>query len=182
MAALKENVKLFIIQQLACFNTPTEVADAVKEEFDVDLPRAQVAIYNPTNFSGRELGVRLKEYFFQKRKEFLENVEAIPMANANVRINELNKMYFEVRKRKNYPLALQISEQIAKETSGFYTNKGTAGGGLGGAFIQSLSNFNGGSLPIVEEIEGEFTEVKDVKPEKKVITKKPVKKVDWNAQ
>ncbi len=186
MATLKENIKLFITHQLACYNTPTEVADAVKEEFDIELPRSQVAFYDPTNSRGSELSAKFREYFHQKRKEFLDNIEAIPMANANVRVNELNKMYYEMRKRKNYVLAMQISEQIAKETGGFYTNKISLGNTNGLPFLTALQGFNGGSLPIVDEIEGEFTEVKEkktngdyIKNQKKKVTKSIIK-ADWS--
>lgn len=33
MATLKDNVKLFIVQALACFDTPSQVVEAVKQEF-----------------------------------------------------------------------------------------------------------------------------------------------------
>ncbi|RSP38220.1 DUF2280 domain-containing protein, partial [Acinetobacter baumannii] len=35
MATLKEPIKIFIVQSLACFDTPQQVADAVKQEFGV---------------------------------------------------------------------------------------------------------------------------------------------------
>ena len=37
MAALKSDVKAFIVQALACFDTPTQVSQAVKQEFDIDV-------------------------------------------------------------------------------------------------------------------------------------------------
>ena len=42
MAALKSEVKSFIVQALACFDTPSQVAEAVKNEFGVVLSRQQV--------------------------------------------------------------------------------------------------------------------------------------------
>ena len=36
MAALKEPVKIFIVQSLACFETPQQVADTVKQEFKIE--------------------------------------------------------------------------------------------------------------------------------------------------
>ncbi|MCT9272449.1 DUF2280 domain-containing protein [Acinetobacter baumannii] len=48
MATLKEPVKIFIVQSLACRDTPQEVAELVKQEFGVDIDRVQVATYDPT--------------------------------------------------------------------------------------------------------------------------------------
>jgi hypothetical protein len=43
MAALKEPVKIFIVQSLACFETPQQVVEAVKQEYNVEITRQQVA-------------------------------------------------------------------------------------------------------------------------------------------
>ncbi len=39
LAALTDAQKLFIVQQLACFRTPTEVAEDLVEEFGIELAR-----------------------------------------------------------------------------------------------------------------------------------------------
>ena len=36
MAALKEPVKIFIVQSLACFETPLQVVEAVKQDFNIE--------------------------------------------------------------------------------------------------------------------------------------------------
>ncbi len=48
MAALKEQVKIFIVQALACMDTPQQVANAVKQEFNIEIDRKQVQLYDPT--------------------------------------------------------------------------------------------------------------------------------------
>ncbi|MDR8269558.1 DUF2280 domain-containing protein, partial [Acinetobacter baumannii] len=53
MATLKEPVKIFIVQSLACRDTPQEVAELVKQEFGVDIDRVQVATYDPTKVAGK---------------------------------------------------------------------------------------------------------------------------------
>ena len=53
MATLKEPVKIFIVQSLACRDTPQEVADAVKQEFGIEIGRQQVAAYDPTKVRER---------------------------------------------------------------------------------------------------------------------------------
>lgn len=37
MAALKEPVKIFIVQSLACFETPLQVVEAVKQDFNIEI-------------------------------------------------------------------------------------------------------------------------------------------------
>lgn len=49
MATLNDSVKQFIVQALACYDTPQQVSDTVKEEFGQEVPRQQVALYDPTN-------------------------------------------------------------------------------------------------------------------------------------
>ena len=44
MAALKEPVKIFIVQSLACFETPQQVADTVKQDFKIEVSRQQVCL------------------------------------------------------------------------------------------------------------------------------------------
>ena len=41
MAALNSEVKGFIVQALACFDTPSQVAAAVREEFGIEVTRQQ---------------------------------------------------------------------------------------------------------------------------------------------
>jgi hypothetical protein len=48
MAALKEPVKIFIVQFLACFETSQQVVEAVKQEYKIEITRQQVALYDPT--------------------------------------------------------------------------------------------------------------------------------------
>lgn len=182
MAALKENVKMFIVQHLAFHNTPTEVSEMVKEEFDIDIPRTHIAVYDPTNFSGRELGVKLKEFFYEKRKEFLEQIDQIPLASMHVRLNELSKMYRSARKRKNDVLAKDILEQIAKEVGGIYTNKIKVTNS-NDPLLEWAKNLQGGSIPLAYDVEGEFLDVTDEVPEEKqtVEEKQPPKqkRIKW---
>lgn len=63
MAALKDEVKRFIVQALACFDTPTQVVQAVKETFGLDVTRQQCELYDPTKYAGRDLGVKWRTVF-----------------------------------------------------------------------------------------------------------------------
>lgn len=47
MAALSTEVKAFIVQSLACFESPTKVIELVKAEYGIDVSRQQVSQYTP---------------------------------------------------------------------------------------------------------------------------------------
>ena len=100
MAALKEPVKIFIVQSLACFDTPQQVADAVQQRFGIEIDRRQCEGYDPTKFSGRNLSKKLKDLFTRTRKDFRANIEDIAIANKAFRLKELQGMYDDSGKTK----------------------------------------------------------------------------------
>jgi len=123
MAALREDVKAFIVQALACFDTPTQVATAVKEEFGIDIDRSHVQAYDPNKALGRNLGKKWRELFAATRKAFLDDQATIPIASQNFRLRALDRMYQQALARGNLPLASQLIEQAAKEAGGAFTNR-----------------------------------------------------------
>lgn len=123
MAALTENVKAFIVQALACFDTPTQVAEAVKEEFGLDVTRQQVAAYDPTKRASHGLAKKWQAIFHATRKSFLEETAAIPIANQSFRLKALQRMYEKTSSRGNYGMAAQLIEQAAKEAGGMFVNR-----------------------------------------------------------
>src|SRR5690606_19300200 len=116
MAALKEPVKIFIVQSLACFETPQQVVDTVKQEFGIEINRKQVQLYDPTKVAGRNLSKKLKDLFEKTRAEFRSNVYDIPLANKAVRLSELQKMYDSWG--KNRIMKQGIIKQIKDEMQG----------------------------------------------------------------
>ena len=117
MAALKEPVKIFIVQSLACFETPQQVVDAVREEFGIEIERQQVASYDPTKATCRGMSKKLKDLFIRTRKDFKSNIYDIPLANKAVRLNELQKMYEDWNKNKK--MKQNIIKQIKDEMHGY---------------------------------------------------------------
>jgi len=120
---LSDEVKLFITQGCACFDPPSVVADAVKQEFGVVIARQIVESYDPTKKAGRNLGKKLRAVFEATRKTFLDDTSQIPGANKAVRLRALDRMARTAESSRNYPLAAQLYEQIAKEVGDSYTNK-----------------------------------------------------------
>jgi hypothetical protein len=123
MAALKDEVKRFIVQALACFDTPTQVVQAVKETFGLELTRQQCELYDPTKYAGRDLGVKWRTVFEDTRKRFREETAEIPIANRSFRLRAMNRSFERADSSKNIPLAMQILEQAAKETGDMFVNR-----------------------------------------------------------
>ncbi len=124
MPKLDDEQKLFVVQCLAMHDTPSEVAEKVKEEFGVEIDRRHAQCYDPTKFAGRHLADKWVQTFFATRKSFLENVSSIPIANAAVRVRRLEHLFVKhAGKRGNPKLAQEVLEQAAKETGGAYTNR-----------------------------------------------------------
>jgi hypothetical protein len=123
MAALGNEVKAFIVQALACFDTPSTVADSVKEEYGITVTRQQVESYDPTKAGGASLSKKWRELFASARDRFQSEIADIPIANKAYRLRVLDRMMSRAEKSRNLPLAAQIIEQAAKETGDSYTNK-----------------------------------------------------------
>lgn len=126
MAALKDEVKLFIVKALACFDTPTQVAAQVKEEFGLDVPRQQIAAYDPEKYVGRSLSDKWKIIFYDTRTKFREDVAEIPIASRAFRLRALGRMAQQAEGMRNIALAVQVIEQAAKEVGDIYVNKNKA--------------------------------------------------------
>ncbi len=125
MAALKEPVKLFIVQSLACFDTPQQVVEAVKQEYELEISRQQVALYDPTKVAGRNLSKKLKDLFNRTRKDFRENIEDIAIANKAFRLRELQKMYEDSGRNKR--VKQNLLKQAFQETDGRVTRQEVTG-------------------------------------------------------
>lgn len=115
MAALKEPVKIFIVQSLACRDTPQEVVELVLQEYGLKIDRKQVQSYDPTKVAGRNLSKKFKDLFEETRKKFDEGLIDIPIANKHFRLKQYDKLLG--RNIKNTVMSLRILEQAAKEMS-----------------------------------------------------------------
>lgn len=123
MAALKGEVKAFIVQSLACFDTPSQVVEAVKKEFGITITRQQVESHDPTKANGKGLAQKWVDMFNGTRERFQNEISDIPIANKAYRLRALDRMATKTEGMKNFALASQLIEQAAKEVGDAYTNK-----------------------------------------------------------
>ncbi|MDR0216176.1 MAG: DUF2280 domain-containing protein [Comamonas sp.] len=139
MAKLSEAEKRFIVQALACYDTPTQVAEAVKEEFGTVLDRGHVGCYDPTKVSGKDLAKKWRDLFAATREAFKNELTEIPIAQRSYRLKVLQRIVSKAESMKNMPLALQVLEQAAKECGDMYVNrKPQEGDGKGGEAPQPV--------------------------------------------
>ncbi|HDY6675917.1 MULTISPECIES: DUF2280 domain-containing protein [unclassified Leclercia] len=123
MAALKGEVKAFIVQSLACFDTPSQVVESVKKEFGLAIPRQQVESHDPTKANGKGLAQKWVDMFNATRERFQTELSDIPIANKAYRLRALDRMMTRAEGMKNMALAASLMEQAAKEVGDAYSNK-----------------------------------------------------------
>ena len=144
MATLNNKVKAFIVQGLATYMMPSEVAEAVKKEFDLEITRQQVSSYDPTKASGMNLAQKWRDLFKQFRDDFNNDIQAIPIANKAYRLNMLDRMARDAEKSKNRPLAASLLEQAAKDVGEVFTNKQKLDHqSSDNSMTPTINNFNG---------------------------------------
>ncbi|MEQ9886208.1 DUF2280 domain-containing protein [Pectobacterium zantedeschiae] len=123
MAVLKSEVKAFIIQSLACFDTPSQVVESVQKEFGIKVSRQQIESHDPTKVSGKKLAKKWVDMFNESRKRFQNEISDIPIANKAYRLRALNRMAVKAEEMKNFGMTAQLLEQAAKDVGDVYTNK-----------------------------------------------------------
>lgn len=120
---MSDEVKAFVIQGLAAFDSPSQVADAVKQEYGVEMTPQAVQAYDPTKYAGRNVAPKWKVEFEKARKAFVEDSSSIPIAHRSTRLRALQRMAAKAESMKNFPLAAQLHKQAAEEMGNAYTNR-----------------------------------------------------------
>lgn len=115
MAALKPEVKAFIVQALACYDTPSQVVESVQNEFSLKISRQQVESHDPNKASGKALAHKWAVLFHETRKRFQTEISDIPIANKAYRLRALDRMMTKAENMRNMALAATLIEQAAKE-------------------------------------------------------------------
>jgi len=122
-AKLTREQQTYVVQALACFDTPSVVVASVKRDFCVVLSPQLVETYDPTKKAGRNLALRWKALFEETRKIFLEDTASIAISHRAVRLRALQRMAEKAENSGNMVLAANLLEQAAKEVGDSYTNR-----------------------------------------------------------
>lgn len=135
MASLTEPIKLFIVQALACYDTPSQVSVAVKEQFGVEITRMQASTYDLGKPTCRGISKKLQAVFEATRAAFLADVSTIPIAQQAYRLRVLQRSLVKVEGQGNVSMVAQLLEQAAKESGGAFTNRRELTGKGGGPLV-----------------------------------------------
>ena len=158
MAALKEPVKIFIVQALACRDTPQEVAELVSQEFGVKIDRVQCSTYDPTKQRGKNLSKKFVALFYETREKFDEGLIDIPIAQKFYRMRQYQR-HLE-KNARNTVMSLNIMKQAAQDLGGQFTNKqeitGAGGGPLQSENVTSVTATNEQIRQAINELESEY--------------------------
>lgn len=120
---LTNEQKTYVVQSLACFDTPHEILKVIKEEFGVVVSAQAIEAYDPTKRAGRDLAKKWREIFEATRKAFLADTSTIGISHRAVRLRALQRMAEQAESMRNFVLAKDLLEQAAKEVGGAYTNR-----------------------------------------------------------
>jgi len=120
---LTNEAKRFAVQQLAMFETPSEVARAVKDEFGLEITRQAVEAYDPHKRAGSALSQEFRELFEKTREAFLTDTAGIGVSHKVVRLRTLARLIETAEKRGNAVLAANLLVQVAREMGDAYTNR-----------------------------------------------------------
>lgn len=120
---LPDEVKTFVVQALACWDTPSEVAKAVKDEFDLVVSRQAIQAYDPTKRAGAELSAEFRTLFEATRAAFLNSTAMIGISHRAVRLHRLQRLADRAEAMGNLALASDLLQQAAKEMGDVFTNR-----------------------------------------------------------
>ena len=87
---LPDDVRLFIVECLARFDSPTTVVGRVAKEFGIKVSRQAVESYDPSKVKGARLSDKLREHFYNVREAFRRDIDEIPIASKAVRLRRLD--------------------------------------------------------------------------------------------
>jgi len=123
MAILKGEVKAFIVQSLACFDTPSTVVESVKKNSGSRSAASRSRRTTRRRQMGAVWAQKWVDMFYSTRTRFQNEISDIPIANKAYRLRTLDRMATRTEGMKNFALTAQIIEQAAKECGDAYTNK-----------------------------------------------------------
>ena len=123
MPTLTDEIKTFIVRGLARFDSPSEVAEAVKSTFGVELKRQHVYAYDPR--CTQPPAPRWCELHAATRAAFLKDAAAIGVVHKTVRLRMLDRMARRAEATNYFDLSASLLEQAAKECGGVFDGKPT---------------------------------------------------------
>ena len=121
MQILTDEIRTFIVKGLACFDTPSQVAEAVRIHFGVEITRQHAYAYDPR--ASQRMAPRWRALHAATRQAYLREVAEIGIAQKTVRLAMLDRMAHHALANNATTRAAGFLEQAAKECGGLYENR-----------------------------------------------------------
>ena len=118
MPKLNDEIKEFIVKRIACYETPSRIAAAVKTHFGIAIDRRRVFEYNPAG--SRPPAQRWIDLHAATRARFLRDVAEIGVAQKVIRLRMLDRFAQMAEENNRDEKAAKFLEQAARECGGFY--------------------------------------------------------------
>lgn len=141
---IPDEIKRFIINALAAFDSPSQVAASVEEEFGYKVSRQAVEGHDPTKHAGRKLSKKWRDLFEVARATFIAEATQVPIAHRSTRLRVLHRMVQVAERKGNFAMASKLLEQAAKEMGNAFTNKVDLTSSDGSMSPPGLGHFYGG--------------------------------------
>ena len=126
---LAPEVKQTIVKLNAQYVGPTEIVERVLEEFGIKIWPSLVYRYDPTRARGETLSSELKDVFFKTRREFADEMDAIPGSVRATRMARLDSIYHAAMKRNDLKAAIAANVALRQEMETFEFFNGAGEGG-----------------------------------------------------
>jgi hypothetical protein len=118
---LTDEIREFIVRGLACYDTPSQVAAAVREVFGITVSRQLIYKYDPAG--SKPPAQRWIDLHAATRARFLAELAEIGVAQKVVRLAMLDRFAREADDNDDFSEAAAFLEEAAKECGGFYERR-----------------------------------------------------------
>jgi hypothetical protein len=115
---LDDEVKEFIVKRIACYETPSRIAAAVRINFGIDIDRRRIFDYNPAG--SRPPAQRWIDLHAAERARFLRDKAEIGVAQQVIRLRMLDRFAQMAEDNNDHDKAAKYLQQAARECGGFY--------------------------------------------------------------
>ena len=118
---LTDEIREFVVRSLARYETPSQVAAAVRAVFGIEVSRQLIYKYDPDG--SKPPAQRWIDLHAATRARFLAHLAEIGVAQKVFRLKMLDRFAREAEENNNCMAAARFLEQAAKECGGVYERR-----------------------------------------------------------
>jgi hypothetical protein len=144
---LTREQQVHVVMRLACYDTPTAIAQSLREQFGVEITRQSIEFYDPTKLAGKRCPKPWSDLFQATRAKLIDGTADIGAAHRLVRIERRARMAERAEQKEQFAAANALYNSIAREVGGGFTNRRESGGrGANPAQVRSIYDYSDDEL------------------------------------